>query len=264
MATPNLCILLLTLAQANWVKIAWDLNPTNENVIEYRLYHRTTFEPYRSFITITNGTEGTVSNLTDNTVYSFALTAYNTHGESEFSEEVTTTVNPLPPPFIIEAEHGEITGQLLVASSPTASGGQYLFAPHNNQGKVRYHFTTASNNVFVIWGLGMVLIEEPTATDSWFWSIDDEPENIWHMFYQQIPSENWEWDLFSSIGETVDSYESPKLLHLEAGLHTLTIRGRESHTSLDKIIITDDLDFDPRTVPEIEIPKTHGLRIIQP
>ena len=38
---------------------------------------------------------------------------------------------------------------------------------------------------------------------------------------------------------------NPRKFRLEAGKHTLVIRGREADAQIDKLIITNDLDFKP-------------------
>jgi hypothetical protein len=88
----TLSILLLfhtTSVLAREVTLAWDAN--SEPILGgYRLYYGLTHRNYTSFIDVGNQTTYTVYGLADDTMYCFAVTAYDTTKtiESAFSNEV--------------------------------------------------------------------------------------------------------------------------------------------------------------------------------
>lgn len=83
------------------VTLGWDPNP-EPDIAGYRIYWRTNGGAYLTnrFVAVTNGTTGTVTNLSLGLTYRFVATAYNTSGlESDYSNEVTAIIpgKPIPP-----------------------------------------------------------------------------------------------------------------------------------------------------------------------
>jgi fibronectin type 3 domain-containing protein len=80
------------------VTLAWDANP-EPDIAGYRIYSRTNGGTYATnrFVAVTNGTSGSVSNLSLGVIYRFVATAYNTSGlESEHSNEVVANLPGTP------------------------------------------------------------------------------------------------------------------------------------------------------------------------
>jgi hypothetical protein len=95
-------LLLASSVYARDVSFAW--TPNQDPVTGYKLYYKTGSNPADPFvgtginqgaspITIGNTSTFTVTGLSDNETYQFALTAYNASGESGYSEIVT--ISPL-------------------------------------------------------------------------------------------------------------------------------------------------------------------------
>lgn len=160
--------------------------------------------------------------------------------------------------IFIEAESGTIQAPMTISADPAASGGQYVVTPNGNgqAGSVTLQFTVQTGGSYKIWGR----CKTPSGTDdSFFISVDGGTEFLWDVF-QGIPSGNqWEWDEVSHRGNgTGTSPEiNPVIFQLDPGTHTLLIRTREDGTRLDKILITNNLNFVPTGTGESNIPVTN-------
>src|SRR6266550_966200 len=73
------------------ITLKWDPNPA-PNLAGYRLYYGTNSGVYTQEIDVGNMTAALISNLKEGRTYFFAVTAFNTAGESLPSNEVSYTV----------------------------------------------------------------------------------------------------------------------------------------------------------------------------
>jgi hypothetical protein len=93
-----------TIHAGSSVALAWD---PDTNAAGYYLYYGTASRSYAQRIAVGNATTATVPNLSAGQTYFFAVTAYNTTGESTPSNEVTyttpfsSTANAPPIPFVL-------------------------------------------------------------------------------------------------------------------------------------------------------------------
>jgi hypothetical protein len=62
-------------------------------------------------------------------------------------------------------------------------------------------------------------------------------------FQGQGVSPSWVWDQAAS--------DTTPVFFLEAGVHTLTIKQRESGTKIDRILVTNDLEYVPQGIGEM-------------
>jgi hypothetical protein len=94
-----LTILSSSVSEATTVQLQWDANPETESVAGYIVY----YAPFSS--QLIGGTRvdvkaplttSTITNLDPYMTYQFAVTAYNTAGESEFSNIVILDATPIP------------------------------------------------------------------------------------------------------------------------------------------------------------------------
>jgi hypothetical protein len=77
-------------SEAATVTLAWD--PSDITVSGYKIHYGATSHNYQYQVDVKNSTSCTISGLEKGTTYYFAATAYNSNGESDFSEEVAYTV----------------------------------------------------------------------------------------------------------------------------------------------------------------------------
>jgi len=91
----------------NTKDVSFSWRPNEDSVTGYKLYYKiggnidlpfdgTGLNEGPSPILVSTGSSFTVSGLSPDTTYHFALTAYNDYGESEFSEIVTISSEPVP------------------------------------------------------------------------------------------------------------------------------------------------------------------------
>ena len=124
-------------ATAQSVTLMWDANLEGD-IAGYRLHYGIGPRNYTQEIDVGNSITATVSNLTEGSVYFFALTAYNTAGlESLFSNAVVYAV-PVPTPSPVPTPTPIPTATPLIAVSPstvnfTAVAGGEFPAPQGIQ-----------------------------------------------------------------------------------------------------------------------------------
>ena len=89
----------------------------------------------------------------------------------------------------------------------------------------------------LIWGRVKATDE---SNDSFYVSIDGSDYVLW-----DTPESNtWFWDQVSNRGG-----DDPVTYYLKAGEHTLVVKQREDGTKLDKILVTEDMDYVPNRHP---------------
>lgn len=161
--------------------------------------------------------------------------------------------------IFIEAESGTIVSPMVIANDPLASGGLYVRTPNsggNGNGHVTFSFNVPEAGNYKIWGR---CIAPGGTSDSFYYSIDGELDsgNEWDVF-QGISVSGWEWDEISRRGNGSGAAPQvdPVIFNLSPGIHTLRIRTRDDDTRLDKILITNNLNFMPVGTAEGNTPIT--------
>ena len=134
-----------------------------------------------------------------------------------------------------------------IGSDSQASNGQYVFTNTKGQGILKVSVNIQIAGTYYLWGR---VIADTTSTDSFYVSIDSSTEDIWDVLQAQ-PQPSWTWDRVSRRGSgTFDNAENdPWAFSLSAGLHTFKFRGRDKNTKLDKLILTNDINFSPTPSP---------------
>jgi hypothetical protein len=246
----------LPAADAAQVTLGWD--PPAGSVAGYKIYYGNTSGIYEHSVDLGNYESCTISGLAEGTTYYFAATSYNADNiESRFSAELIYTISgsetSLPPSgadeakIWIEAEDGDINYPFDYGWDGEASSDGFMWVPNGrgsswdpNQktGYIAYNFEVPDSGGYVIWGRIKAINGED---DSFYVAIDDSAYALWDT----KQSQSWLWD-------QVKSRDSANLLvyYLEAGEHTLTIKQREDGTKIDKILVTNGLEYVPEGAGE--------------
>ena len=162
------------------------------------------------------------------------------------AEKMVSIVNspPFPQEIWLEAEEGIINSPMETDWGNDASAGAYIWIPDTvgnaldstrDSGYAEYNFDVLEAGDFVVWGR---VVANSAQDDSFFVSMDGGAYALWDTF--RGGEEIWVWDQVSDR-PTAD----PVIFHLDAGIHTLAIKQREDGTKLDRLLITNDLAYDP-------------------
>jgi len=143
----------------------------------------------------------------------------------------------------MEAESGNVNAPMMVHDTEKASGGQYIEVRGGNNniknapedGRVIYKFTVKNAGIYKIWGRVKIDMDDEDA----FWvKMDDDKWVIWQDIEVGC---KWHWD------EVHDYRNNNQVMtyNLEAGIHTLLLTYGMDQTRLDKLLITNDLEYIP-------------------
>ena len=146
----------------------------------------------------------------------------------------------------LEAEAGDIHAPMRIWSDNDASGGQYIevqsgnnnlnFAPKD--GRIMYHFNLKQAGIYKVWGRVIAAMHDEDA----FWvQMDDDK---WIKWKGIAIGCDWHWDEVHDH----DNNDQVMQYNLGAGQHTLTFTYCMDQTRLDKILITNDLDYVPTEI----------------
>ncbi len=155
-------------------------------------------------------------------------------------------VDPVISTVELEAEAGNLSAPMVTRNDNKAFEGNYITNDYGS-GQVTYTFEVESAGTYAVWGRH---IAENDISDSFFVRMDNGTEDIWDISH----SDDWKWSKVNgrSLGG-VQSY------NLNAGTHTLVIRGREGGAKLDRIVITNDDAYVPPQDPQAPVFSTIEL-----
>jgi hypothetical protein len=146
----------------------------------------------------------------------------------------------------VEAESPLITSPMVTASDTGAFGGKYSVSATPDSGKAAWTFSVPSAGVYVVWA--RVKSPDPTK-DSFYVKMDSGGEDVYDTA-EGTWGPNWQWTRVNGRNGTgVPLTLNPRTFSLSAGSHTLTFRGREIGTKVDRVIVTNDLSFVPTEAP---------------
>jgi hypothetical protein len=146
----------------------------------------------------------------------------------------------------LEAELGSLSSPMQNLTDTTASNGRYIAvssgrnsinAPPTN-GIATYTFNATTAGTYKVWGRTIA----PSGNDDSFWVQVDNGK--WYKWNRIPVSTAWRWDDVHND----DAGGTPVTWNLAIGQHTLKVAYREDGTRLDRILITDDLNFVPSGV----------------
>jgi PKD repeat protein len=153
----------------------------------------------------------------------------------------------------MEAEAGAINAPMMVHDTEVTSGGQFIEVKSGNNntenapedGHAIYKFTVENAGTYKVWGRVRIDMADEDA----FWvKMDDDNWVKWKGIEVGC---KWHWD------EVHDNQKNNQVMtyNLDAGAHTLDFTYCMDQTRLDKLLITNDLDY----VPTAEGPRANAL-----
>jgi hypothetical protein len=161
-------------------------------------------------------------------------------GAKQASADMTVLVSPATVERAIleaEAEEGRLKQPMEIRSATSASGGRYVIAPEgsgNNYndatnggpGEVAFSLNIPQGGRYALWAR---TIAPDFGSNAFYVTSGERLISAWN-----VPLSNgWKWTKIAD-------------LFLGAGTFSLTFRQREDGTSLDKVLITNDLNLVPR------------------
>jgi hypothetical protein len=155
---------------------------------------------------------------------------------------------------------GTLTSPFVVKDSPLASGGRYLEGEVGKKkidsppdtGVACYKFAVNRPGNYRVWGR----VIAPTTGDDSFWVRMDS--GVWIAWNEIALGSNWHWDFVHPSGTPAQ----PVAFDLRDGVvHQLCVAYREDGTKLDRLILTDDTQFNPNG-PIAGAPAPTALRVV--
>jgi len=98
---------------------------------------------------------------------------------------------------------------------------------------------------YVIW---CRVLASASAHDSFFVSVDGGAEDVYDVA-EGTWSSVWQWSRVNGRAGGPALTLNPRIFTLSAGVHTLLFRARDTDTRLDRLVVTDDLNFVPNFPP---------------
>jgi hypothetical protein len=141
----------------------------------------------------------------------------------------------------LEAEHTDNSlNQLEVGEDADASQERYGYMPNGTGNQYTpgptmesYTVTLLKKGVYVLWGR----VSAPSSKDdSFFIQVDDGLNNLWEVEL----GDPWHWDQVNNRNKT-----DPVKFILTEGSHTIKVKLREDGTKLDKLLLTNFVEFVP-------------------
>lgn len=190
--------------------------------------------------------------------YTFEFQVYHKDQISTDSVRLEVgTLTPLPAgiqPFTLylEAESGVIDPPMTTLEESHNSPSQTTWVTSSNafSGAVSLPFTVPRDGDYLVWC--RVLTPGP-LNDAVSVSIDDPSSEDIADFNEGYHQDGWRWMLLPGRGgKSQDaSYAgvlTPRVFNLTAGAHTLNFHTYDALVGLDKLVVTQDPQFDPRLV----------------
>ncbi len=206
----------------------------------------------------------TITGLSGGTAYKYYVRCQDTSGNQN-TDDYTINFSVATPPvqsapsapgstnLYFEAEDGQVSSPMTTANNAQASGGKYVKTSTKDSGSVAITFSVPTTGGYYVWAK---TLSPDYAKDSFFVSIDgqnedvyDTAENTWSSLFQ--------WTRVNGRGGgNTPLALNPRVFNLTAGSHTITFRGRDVDTHLDKIYITNNMSNTPSDSSGSNTPET--------
>ncbi len=154
-----------------------------------------------------------------------------------------------------EAESGALTAPMTAVNDANALGGVYVSSKVTDTGDVTIPITISKAGTYVVWGR---VLAPAYSSDSFYVSVDGGAKDIWDTA-EGLWSPKWQWTRVTgrstNNNNPVQLNTTGRTFQLSAGVHNITFQGRDAQSTLDSIVVTNDLSFvptDAQPVPEVK------------
>ncbi|MEK7635596.1 MAG: fibronectin type III domain-containing protein [Patescibacteria group bacterium] len=229
------------------INLSWIASTDNVGVLGYRI-----FRDSSQLSTVTGQLSYSDTNLSPSTSYTYTVSAYDAAGNnSNQSTSAQATTFLISSSSSYEAESCILASPMQIVSDSLASNNQYIQTSILESGTATCSFSVSAAGAYKI--IARVFAQNG-GTDSFYFQIDNSPEDIWDLNPTASPGEYSVWredDLAKRGTGTFDNPQyDPYTLTLSSGAHTLALRGRESNTRLDYFYLTRLTDTAPPSAPQ--------------
>lgn len=181
-----------------------------------------------------------------------------TEGGGHFDKEVASDGN-----IRIEGEAAELTS-MYAEAEPLCSGEAYITGGNAGfrEASVRFRFYIQEAGDYYIWA--RVNPMGNYQQNSWYWKFDGSQERIWDS--RPIDADDWTWDTIGYRGDSERERNPDEpffTYNFDVGWHTLTLLQMDKNTKLDKIVITNEISFNPSGKEEYPEYRTDGSGEVQ-
>ncbi len=145
----------------------------------------------------------------------------------------------------MEAESASLVSPTATNPDVLASQGNYITSSTSDAGTATFHLSIPTSGTYLVWC--RVKAVDPN-TDSFYVSVDGASEDVFDMA-EGTWQPTWQWVELNGRDGGAPLTLNPRTLSLSTGSHTLTFRGREADSMLDRILVTNDLQATPPDAP---------------
>jgi len=169
-------------------------------------------------------------------------TATPTHTHTPAPPTPTRTPTPGPFTLTLEAEAAALTGSMTAGYDVDAFGGYYVTTSVEDSGDATWTFTVPRSGSYYVWAR---VLAPDDIHDSFFVHANSGTEDVYDDSGWTW-SPKWQWTVLNGRGGTgVPLTLDPRMLTLSSGSNTVTFRGREVGSKVDRILVTSDANLVP-------------------
>jgi Purple acid Phosphatase, N-terminal domain len=224
--------------------ISWTTNEAGSSQVDYgttTAYGSST--PLNSSSAVMHAVPFT--GLQPNTTYNFRVRSTSPAGSNAVSGNYALTTGAAFAGNMVyigaEAENSTLGAPAVVVIDSRADAGQYVTSQAANTGTATFAVNIPVSGTYIIWGR---VLAPNSNQDSYFVSVDGGAEDIYDDA-EGTWSNAFQWTRVNGRDGQAPLTLNPRTFALSSGSHTITFRTRETGSSLDSIIVTNDSHFTP-------------------
>jgi len=182
-----------------------------------------------------------LTNLVGNTWYHYRVLSMDAGGNLSVSHNFAlhTRASPVERKFYLPilVQGAQLQAPMTLVSPELDFHQQYIASTVFGEGSAALTFYVPEDATYTLW----CRVRASDVGHNSFYAAVDGETNVYDVAEGKW-STNWQWDIFSG---RVGTASVPRRLTLGAGLHSLTLAGREPDTALCRLLLTNDRDFVP-------------------